>query len=82
MVRKTTRMEVKEVGKKIKYLKSEKAISTMCAVTAKDDEGVEHEAFVWDNLCDKIKEGTAVVATKEFSPNRGNARFIIIGLEE
>ncbi|SNQ62309.1 hypothetical protein [Candidatus Methanoperedens nitratireducens] len=84
MVRKIIRMEVKEVGRKIKYQKSEKAITSMCAVKTEDSDGVEHKAYAWGDLCDNLRVGTTVLATKEFTPKTDdeNDRFIIISLEE
>ncbi|MFZ3058728.1 MAG: hypothetical protein WA102_03220 [Candidatus Methanoperedens sp.] len=78
MSRKVEELKIKSVGQKIKYRKAEKAISSMCAVRAEDANGVEHKAFAWGDLCDKLTVGSAVAATKEFSPNKRDNRFIIL----
>ncbi|MFA4957212.1 MAG: hypothetical protein WC556_09610 [Candidatus Methanoperedens sp.] len=84
MARKLIQMAVKEVGRKIKYQKTERSITSMCAVKTEDPDGVEHKAYAWGDLCDNLKVGTRVLATKEFTPKTEdeNDRFIIIKLEE
>ncbi len=73
-------MQVKEIGKKLKYKKSEGITSSVCAVKTEDIDGVEHKAYAWGSLCDNLKVGSKVLTTKEFSPKMKdkNDRFLII----
>ncbi len=74
------KMEVKSIGKKIEYIKPEGVASNMCSVKAKDETGAEHEAYAWGSLCNELKVGNKVLATKWFSPKKEEDidRFIII----
>lgn len=73
-------MEVKSIGKKIEYNKPGGTNSSICAVRTKDKSGAEHKAYAWGNLCDDLKVGNKVLATKWFSPKTKEKRdrFIII----
>lgn len=78
MSRKVEELKIKSVGQKIKYRKAKERISSMCAVRAEDANGVEHKAFAWGDLCDQLTVGKAVAATRGFSPNKRDNRFIIL----
>lgn len=74
------KMKIKSIGKKIKYIKPGEVTSNMCSVKAKDETGIEHEAYAWGNLCDDLRVGNKVLATRWFSPESEEDidRFIIL----
>lgn len=78
MSRELKHLTIKSIGRKIRYEKSEKTISSMCAVKAEDMDGVEHEALAWGDLCDRLSVGKKVIATMDFSPSKSDRRFVLI----
>lgn len=77
MNRKLEKLKIKSIGRMIEYNGLDKTTHSMCAVRAEDMKGVEHEALVWGDLCNTLSVGKKVVATKEFSWNNGDRRFVI-----
>lgn len=80
MNNKFTEMHVKFIGKKINYEKSKGEISKMCIVNAQDQDGVEHKAYAWGNLCDDLRVGNDVLTTEWVSPEteKKSDRYIIV----
>jgi hypothetical protein len=78
MNRELKKLKIKSIGRKIKYKKLDKTTSSMCAVRAEDLKGVEHEALAWGDLCNTLKVGKRVVATKQFSLRKSDHRFVIL----
>jgi hypothetical protein len=83
METKLKQMTIKAVGKKMGFNKPNSlATNSMCSAKAKDQQGVEHKAYAFGNLCDTLEVGSKVLVTKKSNnkilKKEENESFLII----